>query len=166
MGGFLFWFKPLLSKGILFKILKGRKRMELIKEYGTYFLMEEKKNGRYINLPYNVIEGERTELTEKVRNWLRNENCPYVLKQEDDTEDLLDDISGHLEEGYLDMPIDTSYDYFIRINKNVIVHVDAADEYLGHGDYQLYACINGLIATPTVTEEEVKEAVQWIKKFE
>lgn len=140
--------------------------MEYLTQYGVSFLMEQKRNGNYVNLPYNIIEGERTELTEKVRKWLRNEKCPYITKGEDQAEDLLDDISGELEEGYLDMPNDSSSDFFLQLNRNVIIHVDAADEYLGHGDYTIYSGISGLIVNPSVTEEEVREAVAWIKKFE
>ncbi|WP_121616871.1 hypothetical protein [Virgibacillus halodenitrificans] len=139
--------------------------MKLLKKYGFSFLISQKLNGCYVNLPFNVTEGQQSELTDKVRDWLRNESCPYVTKGEDEAEDLLGDISGELEEGYLDMPIDSSYIFFLELNKNVILHVDAADEYLGQGDYTIYASISGLIVTPLVTEDEVREAVEWIKKF-
>lgn len=141
--------------------------MELLKQYNFSFLMDRKLNGFYVNLPYNIIEGKQTELTEKVREWLRNEECPYVLKNEDEAEDLLDDISGFLEEGYLEMPItDSESDYFLKLNSNVIIHVSATDEYHGHGDYTMNACIDGLVITENVTKEEIREAVEWIKKFQ
>lgn len=140
--------------------------MQLLEQHGVYFLMNRKRNGFYVNLPYNVIVGERTELTEKVREWLWNEKCPYILKEENEAEDFLDAISEELNEGYLDMSTDSDVDYFLQVTPNIIFYVNATDEYLGHGEYSMNASINGLIITDKVTEEEIKETVNIINKFE
>ncbi|MEX3623554.1 hypothetical protein [Viridibacillus arvi] len=140
--------------------------MELLDDSSLYKVLKLKASGNYVSLPYNLISGTRTDLTEKVRVWLQELNCPYVLKNESEAEDLLDAISSELSEGNLDMPNNTSYDYLVKVNSNVTLHVEAADEYSGQGEYEMNACISGLIVTPDVSSEEVEEAVQWIKKFE
>lgn len=138
--------------------------MELLHHpYG--YLLEQKQSGNYVNLPYNIIEGKRTERTEKVRQWLQEKDCPYILKGEDEAEDLLDDISGFLQDGSLEMPIDSSVDYFVKFNENIVIHIEAVDEYFGYGDYSISASIDGLIITENVTKEEIDKAVAWMKGF-
>ena len=141
--------------------------MELLNVNNSYrYLLDQKEKGCYIELPYNIITSERSKLTEKVREWLREFDCPYVLYNNDEAQELLNEISEELKNNKsLYMPMDGSDDFFIKLTDNVIVHIEAEDEYLGLGEHQTYSCINGLILNEQVTKEEIKEVVEWISKF-
>jgi hypothetical protein len=141
--------------------------MELLNVNNSYeYLLVQKEQGRYIELPYNIITSEISELTEKVRGWLIEFDCPYVLYHNEEAQELLDELSEELEnnESFY-MPMDGSDDFFIKLTDNVIVHIEAEDEYIGLGEHQTYSCINGLILNEQVTKEEIKEVVEWISKF-
>lgn len=144
--------------------------MKLLKE-GFHFVHQKKNEGNYITLPWNIIDHQRSELSEKIRILLQKWDCPYVIRSDDDAEVLLDDISGVLESSdghldWLDMPSDGSDDYLLKSSENVIVHVSASDEYHGRGETEIFACICGIIVTDTVTNGEIKAVVDWIKSFE
>ncbi|MGH0831232.1 hypothetical protein ACQVTX_23440 [Bacillus pretiosus] len=143
--------------------------MKLLKE-GFHYVYQKKNEGKYVSLPWNIIDHQRSELSEKIRILLREWDCPYIIQSDDDAESLLDGISdsvksydGHSD--WLNMPSDGSDDYLLQASDNVIVHVSASDEYHGGGETEIFACISGIIVTDEVTNGEIKAVVDWIKSF-
>lgn len=143
--------------------------MKLLK-HGWKFLHDSKNAGKYVGLPYNVIDYTKSDLTERVRILLQEFDCPYILESDDSAEDLLEELNGEIEEyegSFMDMvlPIDGSEEYFLQFSQNIIIHVSTSDEYYGRGHNETHTCIAGMIVADEVTNGEVIEAVEWIKKF-
>jgi hypothetical protein len=135
-------------------------------KYGHRFLMESKEKGNYVGLPYNIIDGKRSELSEKVRLILQELDCPYVIKSDDESQDLLDYLSDYLKTNtWMSMPFDGEEEFLLKFSDNVIIHVSAKDEYLGMGEHETYSCISGLIITDNVTNEEIFDVVKFIKEI-
>lgn len=144
--------------------------MKLLKQ-NWKFLMTKQEAGRYVGLPYNIIDYTRSELSEKVRVLFQEFKCPYILKGDNEAEDLLVDISSFISssetgKNRLELPYGRSEEHFLQFSNNIIIHVSASDEYLGGGENETWSCIKGIIITEEITNKEVIDFVNWAKKFE
>lgn len=141
--------------------------MKLLNQDWT-FLREQRENGYYVGLPYDGIHYKQTDLTEKVRILLQENQCPHIAKEDEEAEGLLDDISSFVTEtelrsDWLDMPSDGEDEYFLQVSSNVIVYISAGDTYEGRGESETWSAVKGLIITEEVTNREVFDFIKWMK---
>jgi regulatory protein YycH of two-component signal transduction system YycFG len=126
-----------------------------------------KREGMFVGLPWNILERERTETSEKVRILFKEWDAPYVIQGDDSAEDLLEVISEKITESEtgktdLELPDDSEDIYLIQFSDNLIVSVFVNNSYNGN-EVEKYACIDGVIITEEITNGEVHRFVEWAK---
>lgn len=133
-------------------------------------LMKAKQEGMHVCIPACIVDGARSVTSENARTLFLEWDVPYILKSEDEAQDLLDIISEHITESEfgktdLELPDNREDIYLIQFSDNLIVSVFVNDSYNGI-EVEKYTCIDGVILTEVVTNGEVQRFVEWAKEIE
>lgn len=92
----------------------------------------------------------------------------YLVRELEDVEDVisfLNDEVAHDEHSFR-VPLDNDVEYLLQVNNHILVYLYGTDDYLGHGESELYFQLRGaaVLDEANVSDGEWTELAGWLQK--